>query len=349
MAAPVRLDDVDPLFAALTREIYGDSVDVRELWAVSKSMPDSSGVSVPAAMTPNQQKKRKALVGGLLLGTVAEGAATAHAAKDLVGGARATGKLARVLAPASTKGKVAALGLQAVNMGVGLAAARELVKKPKPVTPTAGGIAKRRLVRIPHMAPEGLVRADSRARRAGLRLVGATGAGAAAGGGFAAGRHTRPPRVTPTVTGEVVKKLDLVFHAKIEKFDTDKRQIFGWANLAIVDGKPVVDLQGDYVSIDEIEKSAYGYMLNSRVGGHMHKRIGKALDGGAVHVADVIESFVVTPEKLAVMGLAPDALPLGWWTGMQVFDEDVWQRVKRGELTGLSIHGTGTRREMAMA
>ncbi len=136
---------------------------------------------------------------------------------------------------------------------------------------------------------------------------------------------------------------------EISKVDEDKRQIFGWANHAIVDGQPVVDLQGDYVSIEEIEKSAYGYMLTSRVGGHMHSRIGKGYDGGPVHVADVVESFVVTPDKLEAMGLSEDALPLGWWVGMQVNDEDVWQKVKSGELAGLSIHGTGTRKDMVFA
>lgn len=328
----------DSMLLVLAREVLGTDVDARELEAIVKAMPDSSSVSTPGAIappTPGEQKKRKAIVGGLLLGTVAEGSAVAHAARDVMepGG--------------NTKLKAGHLALQAVNAGVGLAAARELVKKPKP----ASTVSKRKLIKVvSHVTPEALVRANARARRNGVRLVGATGTAAAAGGGYAAGRHTRPPRVTPQViTGNVGKAVS----GAIVKFDEDKRQIFGWANLAIVDGQQVIDLQGDYVAIEEIEKSAYSYMLTSRKGGDMHRRIAK-LDGGPVHVADIIESMVFTPEKLIALGLEPDALPLGWWTGMQIHrdtpeSDEVWRKVKNGEYTGLSIHGSGVRRDMVMA
>lgn len=338
-----RTDQIDPLFAALAYEIYGDDVDIRELWAVSKGMPDASSTHAPSAKSDN--RKRKALVGGLLLGTAAEAAGTARAARNFVGEKPPLfPKLAAVTG--SKGGKAAELGLQAVNFGVGLAAAHHLIKEKKPGSSVSKNI-RPKIVRIPHSSPEELVRANARTRRIGLRLVGATGLGASAGGGYAVGQRTRSPRVTPSTQGAVKK--DVGISGSIVKMDADKRQIFGWANLAIVDGEQVVDLQGDYVPIDEIEKSAYSYMLNSRKGGHMHQRIGKGLDGGPVHVADIIESVVFTPEKLEALGLEPDALPLGWWTGMQVHDEDVWQRVKRGELTGLSIHGTGTRTDMVYA
>lgn len=323
---------VDPHVAALIGEIYGPDA-VR---ALAKSMPDGSATSAPGTITPGQQRKRKAIVGGLLLGTVAEGSAVAHAARDLAkpGGSRAV--------------KGAHLALQAVNAGVGLAAARELVKKPK--TPSASVVSKAKMVPIPHAQPAAIVHANARAGRIGLRLVTGAVSGASAAGGYAAGRHTRQRTAAPApVTGEVGKSVGLEWRGTFSKMDPDKRQVFGWANLAVVDGQPVIDLQGDYVAIEEIEKSAYAYMLNSRVGGHMHQRIGKGLDLGPVHVADVIESFVVTPEKLAVMGLDPDALPLGWWTGMQVNDESVWQQVKRGDLAGFSIHGSGVRRELVSA
>ena len=40
----------------------------------------------------------------------------------------------------------------------------------------------------------------------------------------------------------------------------------------------------------------------------MHRRAGITKDFGPHKVADLVESFVVTPEKLAKMGVPPDAV-----------------------------------------
>ena len=140
---------------------------------------------------------------------------------------------------------------------------------------------------------------------------------------------------------------DVTWTAEISKVDDDKRQVFGWCSLSKVNGEPVVDRQNDFVPLDEIEKSAYKYVLESRKGGDMHKRQMKKGFGDSqdepVHTADLIESFVVTPEKLKQMGLDEDALPHGWWVGFKVNDEDQWQMVKDGKRTGFSIHGSGKR------
>ena len=98
-----------------------------------------------------------------------------------------------------------------------------------------------------------------------------------------------------------------------------------------------------------MERSAYRYVLDSRKGGDMHARVGKGLLSGwsePKHTADLVESFVVTPEKLQSLGLPGDALPLGWWVGFQVNDDEQWALVKDGKRSGFSIHGTGTRKAM---
>jgi hypothetical protein len=140
---------------------------------------------------------------------------------------------------------------------------------------------------------------------------------------------------------------DVTWTAEISKVDEEKRQVFGWCSLSKVNGEPVVDRQNDFVPLDEIEKSAYKYVLESRKGGDMHKRQMKkglmGVEDEPVHTADLIESFVVTPEKLKQMGLEEDALPHGWWVGFKVNDEDQWQMVKSGKRTGFSIHGSGKR------
>lgn len=129
------------------------------------------------------------------------------------------------------------------------------------------------------------------------------------------------------------------FDGEIKKSDTEKRQVFGWCSLSKVDGVDVVDRQGDYVPIDEMEKSAYHYVVNSRKGGDMHQRVGDE----PLHTSDLIESFVVTPEKLEAMGLEPDAVPHGWWVGFKVNDEQQWENVKKGDRVHFSIHGRGRR------
>lgn len=135
--------------------------------------------------------------------------------------------------------------------------------------------------------------------------------------------------------------IDLGWSGSISKVDTDKRQVFGWCSLTEVDGEKVVDRQGDYIPLDEVEKSAYHYVINSRKGGDMHKRDGES----PLHTSDMIESFVVTPEKLENLGLERDALPHGWWVGFKVNDDRQWEEVKKGDKVSFSIHGKGRRVE----
>jgi hypothetical protein len=138
---------------------------------------------------------------------------------------------------------------------------------------------------------------------------------------------------------KIGKDAGFTFEGEFSKVDADKRQVFGWASIVEMNGEPVVDLQGDYIDIDEIEKSAYDYVIKSRKGGEMHRR---SADGAPVHASDMIESFIVTPEKIEKMGL-PKSTPIGWWVGYQVNDDDAWNLVKSGKRTGFSIHGRGMR------
>ncbi|CAB4194568.1 Phage-like element PBSX protein, XkdF [uncultured Caudovirales phage] len=146
-----------------------------------------------------------------------------------------------------------------------------------------------------------------------------------------------------TMGGDIDKAdgFDVVWSGQIEKADDDKRQVFGWASIVEIDGKPVVDRQGDWITPDEIEKAAYDYVLKSRKGGHQHRRDGDQ----PFHAADMIESFVLTPEKISKMGL-PEETPVGWWVGYKVHDDEAWSKVKKGEVTGFSIHGRGKRKEV---
>jgi Putative phage serine protease XkdF len=176
----------------------------------------------------------------------------------------------------------------------------------------------------------------------------AASAGAAAGAGSVA-YAKRPDKPAQFVridrTGEHVLKSDtpeVVWEGTFSKTDDDKRQAFGWASVVEVDGKPIVDRQGDWITPDEIEKAAYKYVLENRKGGSQHKRND---DDTPLHASSLIESFVVTPEKIEKMGL-PASTPVGWWVGFSFHDEDTWQDIKKGLKTGFSLHGKGKRSDV---
>lgn len=134
---------------------------------------------------------------------------------------------------------------------------------------------------------------------------------------------------------------EVEFHAvgEIEKRDDDQRLVFGWCSIAKhANGEVEVDKQGDVLEdIDQMEKVGYDFVLNSRDGGVMHVRKG---------VSTLVESFVSTPEKWEAMGIPEGTLPVGWWVGYKITDEEVWKGVKSGKYKMFSVHGSGTRKAL---
>ena len=119
----------------------------------------------------------------------------------------------------------------------------------------------------------------------------------------------------------------------VTELDVDKNLVFGWASISIQkDGTQLSDLQGHSIDIDDLEQAAYNFTIDYRKTGEMH---------GGEALGDMVESFVVTPDKLEQMGLAPDALPLGWWVGFKV-PPTVFAKVKTGKYRMFSIQGKAT-------
>lgn len=123
---------------------------------------------------------------------------------------------------------------------------------------------------------------------------------------------------------------------KIEKLDEDRQIASGYAYVAKrANGDQVTDHSGEFVEdIEALEDAAHDFVLHSREGDVMHK-------GGAV--ASLVESVMVTAEKLQAMGVEATSHPTGLWVGFKVHDPDVWAKVKGGELPMFSIAGTGER------
>jgi len=125
---------------------------------------------------------------------------------------------------------------------------------------------------------------------------------------------------------------------EITKTDEDQRLVFGFASVAATVDGVTVDSQGDSIPPAVLEKAAYDYVLRSRDTSLSHERRG---------VARLVESFVVTEQKLEAMGLSTaGGSPQGFWVGFKVDNEDVWKDVKEGRLSMFSIGGTAKRREV---
>lgn len=123
--------------------------------------------------------------------------------------------------------------------------------------------------------------------------------------------------------------------APIAKLDTDRRIVFGWANVCVrCSGEKVTDAHEDQIDPRDLESAAYDFVLKFGETGEDHTGEAKGR---------LIESFFVTPEKLKAMGLAKNALPQGWWVGFKVFDKAAWARVKRGDHRMFSIQGLARR------
>jgi hypothetical protein len=307
-------------YADIAAALYGDGA-----WEIVKAK----------TLTPAQQQAKRertqAKVGlaSNVVGLGAGIAGTASALRDDRFGPKKNphgGRLAHGIYNAAKKipepisgrtGKVGAalaggaLGLQVANIAGDAVANRVLSRgakdKPKKLKPITKGFFKKK---------EAKDRPKAKLVRVGLAA--GTAAGIAA---------------TEQAKKEIGKDVDFVIKGEISK-SNDKRQVFGWASVVELNGEPIVDLQGDYMAIDVIEKAAYDYVHSSRRGGDMHQ-VGS-------HASDLIESFIVTPEKKAQLNL-PDEMPVGWWVGFQVNDDKVWEMVKDGKRPEFSIHGSGQR------
>lgn len=125
----------------------------------------------------------------------------------------------------------------------------------------------------------------------------------------------------------------------VAKVDNDNNLVFGWAYTSITkDGEQVIDHSGEFVKPEELEKAAYLFNLAFRETGTMHQ---------GESIGKLVESIVVTKEKLESMGLPSDNAPVGWWVGFYIEDDEVFNKIKSGEYNMFSIEGQAIREEVS--
>lgn len=122
----------------------------------------------------------------------------------------------------------------------------------------------------------------------------------------------------------------------IAKADLEHGLVTGWAALSTdQNGKPVIDHQGDFIPIEELEKAAQSAFLatgGKAAAGDMHERKG---------VADIVESITLTKQKRDALGFGDG--PEGWVVTLKVNDPKLRKEIANGEKLELSIRGTARR------
>ena len=114
---------------------------------------------------------------------------------------------------------------------------------------------------------------------------------------------------------------------KFFKKDTEQRIVYG-AVLVPYE----VDLQGDIETPEEIEKAAHKFLSGFQTIGDMHEKfkgIGNLLESSIAQVDFMLNGVYVKKGS--------------WVIATKVVEDDVWDKIKKGELTGYSIGYSATR------
>jgi len=132
----------------------------------------------------------------------------------------------------------------------------------------------------------------------------------------------------------VVKKhqpLTDKFSADVTIAKSYKNYAFGWANVSIrKDGTQIEDYQGHLIDTDDLEETAYNFVLKGYTSGDMHA----SADSG-----ELIESMIFTKEKMEKMKIPPGVIPEGWWVGFKLPPEHA-ELVRSGKRSMFSIEGS---------
>jgi hypothetical protein len=125
----------------------------------------------------------------------------------------------------------------------------------------------------------------------------------------------------------------------------DVCRVYGYASTSVdSDGGLVVDHQGDIIPPDELEAAVTGFLRSAAATNVEHQ---------GPDVGRVIETALITPERLESYGLAIDkrsphpAPQVGWLVGFEVVDADAARAVRKGDLVELSIEGSADREPVA--
>lgn len=120
------------------------------------------------------------------------------------------------------------------------------------------------------------------------------------------------------------KQPDFQKEVKVLAKEADEQKLV----YGIVYEPDTVDAHGDFMTAAEIEKAAHGFLKDAREIDKQHD-----FQGG---VGEVVESYVA-PADFEMNG---ETIKKGSWVLVTKASEEVWEQIKKGEITGYSMAGT---------
>lgn len=110
---------------------------------------------------------------------------------------------------------------------------------------------------------------------------------------------------------------------EIKKLDEELQIVYAEV---YVPGIP--DSDNDFMSVETVREMAHNFLAEGRVAkiDHEHSR--------DTITAAVVESFVARKGD-------PDFIADSWVAGVKIFDPEIWELVKSGEINGFSLDGIG--------
>ncbi|MFO6495020.1 MULTISPECIES: XkdF-like putative serine protease domain-containing protein [Bacillus] len=109
----------------------------------------------------------------------------------------------------------------------------------------------------------------------------------------------------------------------IAKAEDEKKLVYG-----VVYEPNVIDAHQDFMTAEEIQKAAHGFLKDARKIDKDHN-----FQGG---VGEVVESYIA-PADFEVNG---ETIAKGSWVLVTKACDEVWEQIKKGEITGYSMAGT---------
>ncbi|WP_277714231.1 XkdF-like putative serine protease domain-containing protein [Bacillus atrophaeus] len=108
----------------------------------------------------------------------------------------------------------------------------------------------------------------------------------------------------------------------LAKAEDEQKLVYG-----IVYEPDTTDAHGDFMTVGEIEKAAHGFLKDARQIDKQHD-----FQGG---VGAVVESYVA-PADFEMNG---ETIKKGSWVLVTKASEEIWEQIKKGEITGYSMAG----------
>ena len=124
---------------------------------------------------------------------------------------------------------------------------------------------------------------------------------------------------------------------ELKEVDKEKRILMG---AALVPNKQIYRRDKDkeyyiYFSEDTVRKASELFLMRANQNNATYEHEKKMLDG-----MSVVESWIIEDEKMDKSKKYGFDLPKGtWMISMKVNNDEVWQKVKAGEVKGFSIEG----------